>query len=172
MVNNGHGKKGDDMFIQTRNATDTDRKSDVEALATTCRLHGQRKMVRPHEALAYQNPPLVERFAKAHKISLEMAAMIFEETKKFLIVSVVHGETFSPSPVQDEMWHHFILHTQGYTSFCERFFGRYVHHLPCDGSLTSDACKLKTVARALFGAISEECWPVPTNSTRCCAPYC
>jgi hypothetical protein len=30
----------------------------------------------------------------------------------------------------DDMWHEFILFTEDYTEFCQRYFGKYLHHLP------------------------------------------
>ena len=30
----------------------------------------------------------------------------------------------------DEMWHTFVLFTQPYAAFCQRYFGRFIHHAP------------------------------------------
>lgn len=30
----------------------------------------------------------------------------------------------------DDMWHTFLLFTLDYTKFCDRYFGRYLHHVP------------------------------------------
>ena len=30
----------------------------------------------------------------------------------------------------DEMWHMFILFTEDYYNFCNKYFGHYIHHLP------------------------------------------
>ena len=35
-----------------------------------------------------------------------------------------------PSKAVDEAWHEMILITREYTYFCERAFGRYLHHNP------------------------------------------
>jgi uncharacterized membrane protein YgcG len=35
-----------------------------------------------------------------------------------------------PSKAVDEAWHEMILMTREYTSFCDRAFGRYLHHNP------------------------------------------
>ena len=35
-----------------------------------------------------------------------------------------------PSKAVDEAWHEMILMTREYTEFCERAFGRYLHHTP------------------------------------------
>jgi hypothetical protein len=35
-----------------------------------------------------------------------------------------------PSQVADDLWHEFILYTRNYQVFCERAFGRFLHHTP------------------------------------------
>jgi len=37
-----------------------------------------------------------------------------------------------PSKVVDALWHEFILYTRGYEAFCQRAFGRMLHHTPAD----------------------------------------
>lgn len=39
-----------------------------------------------------------------------------------------------PSRAVDEAWHGFILCTARYTAFCERAYGRYLHHHPEGGA--------------------------------------
>lgn len=37
-----------------------------------------------------------------------------------------------PSQAVDELWHDFILSTRHYREFCQRAFGRYLHHHPAE----------------------------------------
>ena len=49
----------------------------------------------------------------------------------FLLLAARPGEPFGmPSRAVDVAWHEFILLTREYTSFCDRGFGRYLHHEP------------------------------------------
>ncbi|SOZ19092.1 hypothetical protein CBM2609_B30005 [Cupriavidus taiwanensis] len=32
--------------------------------------------------------------------------------------------------MMDDFWHEFILVTKDYHYFCEKYFGRYIHHIP------------------------------------------
>ena len=32
----------------------------------------------------------------------------------------------------DDMWHTFLMFTEDYANFCERYFGRFIHHSPRD----------------------------------------
>jgi hypothetical protein len=35
-----------------------------------------------------------------------------------------------PSQAADELWHEFILYTKAYQQFCDRAFGKFLHHTP------------------------------------------
>lgn len=37
-----------------------------------------------------------------------------------------------PSQAVDSAWHEFILHTRQYQAFCDRAFGRFLHHCPAE----------------------------------------
>ena len=56
----------------------------------------------------------------------------------FRIFLDAHGKFVSmPSQAVDDLWHEFILFTRNYERFCERAFGRYLHHTP--GEAMSEA---------------------------------
>ena len=46
------------------------------------------------------------------------------------------GMLSMPSQAVDEAWHAFILSTKAYASFCERAFGRFLHHHPAETMTT------------------------------------
>ncbi len=53
--------------------------------------------------------------------------------KYFYICSLAGNRSVSmPSHVVDVAWHEFILYTRDYQQFCERGFGRFLHHLPAE----------------------------------------
>jgi hypothetical protein len=58
------------------------------------------------------------------------------ELRKFLalplFVDFSAGE-FAPSIVVDDLWHHFIVRTPEYRSFCEQVYGAYLDHIPDEG---------------------------------------
>jgi len=43
-----------------------------------------------------------------------------------------------PSKAVDAAWHEFILYTRDYTTFCQRVYGGYLHHMPNDEPSTGD----------------------------------
>lgn len=42
------------------------------------------------------------------------------------------------SEIADELWHEFILHTKAYCEFCEKTFGKYIHHNPTESNVEYD----------------------------------
>lgn len=58
-----------------------------------------------------------------------------------------------PSVLVDEAWHAFVLCTEEYQSFCQRFFGRMMHHRP-DPSAQPDTMH----ASSAFSAATMRAW--------------
>ena len=123
-------------------------------------------------ALGFENDAMLARYVRDQGVTDSHAKLLFLEIKKFLILSAMLDQELSPSEEQDKMWHHFIIHTMDYASFCEKYLGRFIHHLPCTGTRPDHACETKEAARKLFGEINEELWPKPSGAARCCKPYC
>jgi hypothetical protein len=92
------------------------------------------------EILTYYNGNIIKRFLKENpNISLEESKIIFRETLKWLwicnesylekkenVVAFIYEDTM----IIDIMWHNFILFTREYHTFCNKYFGRYLHHAP------------------------------------------
>ncbi|MFE0132813.1 glycine-rich domain-containing protein [Streptomyces sp. NPDC059037] len=83
----------------------------------------------------------------------------------FLAACAYSDRPLSPSPLVDDFWHAFLMYTQAYQEFCERKFGKMLHHKP--GFLDRDehgggkALRARTVdAITLAGyEIDMEFWP-------------
>jgi hypothetical protein len=102
------------------------------------------------DVLAYQNKWVLKRFKQAchwFEGTDEEAQLIFEDLKRFLwlYASVEQERKENPDldladisiadnmEIIDEMWHAFILYTQFYEEFCQKYFGMYMHHpVPCE----------------------------------------
>lgn len=93
--------------------------------------------------LAYRNPDVVGRFAEDFQISARDAGDIFLELKRWLWLCAKRkldleagkGEAFqiplfNEANAIDMMWHTFLLFTEDYSDFCERYFGFFIHHNP------------------------------------------
>jgi hypothetical protein len=107
------------------------------------------------DALAYEAPFLTEKLLKERIVhTAKEAEALFLEVKKYIVL-VRSDETKiweMYSLRVDEAWHQFILFTTQYTTFCRRFFGRYVHHSP---SNAPEARGQKAVPVASFAMFRE-----------------
>jgi hypothetical protein len=55
----------------------------------------------------------------------------------FILCAQARGRFVSmPSQVADDAWHAFILHTRVYQDFCNKAFGRFLHHTPAESMRT------------------------------------
>lgn len=63
---------------------------------------------------------------------------------RFIALTVRHGGGVVPIPLADKFWHEFILFTAEYSAFCERHFGRFIHHQPRRHYEDSAGMTLKT----------------------------
>ncbi len=53
-----------------------------------------------------------------------------------------NGMLSMPSQAVDEAWHAFILSTKAYDSFCQRAFGKFLHHHPAETMTTATQATL------------------------------
>ncbi|WP_327748522.1 hypothetical protein [Streptomyces europaeiscabiei] len=103
--------------------------------------------------------------AKFPQLNEEKADRGVGQMLAFLAACDYADRPLSPSPLVDDFWHAFLLHTEAYQDFCESTFGRYLHHQP--GFLDKEehgggkALRARTVdAITLAGyEIDPEFWP-------------
>jgi hypothetical protein len=115
------------------------------------------------EVLAYEHPHLIDRLQEKLGLSPDGAEELFEDTKRFLYLCGTVSEPLAPSAPIDECWHHFILFTREYAAFCNRYFGRFLHHVPKTAAETakSDGTvgrRTVELARARFGHSLSSNW--------------
>jgi hypothetical protein len=65
-------------------------------------------------------------------LTREDTARVSRGLKQFFITHLMSGGyvVAMPSRIVDELWHEFILHTREYQHFCDKAFGRFMHHRP------------------------------------------
>lgn len=81
------------------------------------------------DVMEYENRDVVARIQHDLGVSCEKAESIFEDVKRFLFLSAQNQtKDMIPSPTIDEGWHAFILFTQDYREFCEKYFGTFIDH--------------------------------------------
>jgi hypothetical protein len=62
------------------------------------------------------------------------AELVLRGLRQFFMAYLRSGRQFvgMPSKVVDTAWHEYILHTRGYQLWCQRAFGRMLHHTPAE----------------------------------------
>lgn len=81
------------------------------------------------EVLEYENPDIEARICHDLGCTPAVAKGIFTDLKKFLwLAAQAPTQDIIPTPAIDEGWHCFILYTQDYADFCEKYFGQFIHH--------------------------------------------
>lgn len=97
-----------------------------------------------NELLTYEHPEIVKRFKKDFPTDAHRAEVLFKDMLRFFWVSKNHSidkktgkEEFDFTFIMDEemnmidkMWHIFLLYTEDYMNFCDKYFGEYLHHRP------------------------------------------
>ncbi|WP_069383896.1 hypothetical protein [Halomonas caseinilytica] len=90
----------------------------------------------PHELEKYYHEGVINKFRDEWDVEIEEAQEIFSEMKKFIFISAIaqkeciEFEIDEPILIIDKMWHQFILFTMDYERFCNKFFGKMLHHVP------------------------------------------
>ncbi len=76
---------------------------------------------------------LFEKLQKHHPhLTPKECQLVAQGLRQFFLAYLKSGRKFvsMPSQVADDLWHEFILYTKGYQAFCQKAFGRFLHHTP------------------------------------------
>src|SRR5262245_46711737 len=84
------------------------------------------------DLLAYEFPRLKQYMLETEAVeSSEKFDQLFTEVKRYHYLCAVSGENVPMICTEiDEVWHQFILFSPEYRAYCNRFFGKYIDHLP------------------------------------------
>ena len=111
-------------------------------------------------ALLAELPLLGHKIEMAARISGTGAEALLVETLRFLSLCAWSDLTLSPSRPVDLAWHELILFTRAYRAFCDRHFGRFIHHHP-GGSEKENAAQFRRTVKlytAFFGPPPTRFW--------------
>ena len=76
---------------------------------------------------------LYDRLRKKHPgLALKDCQLVAQGLRQFFLTYLKSGHQYvsMPSQVVDDLWHEFILYTKNYEQFCDKAFGRFLHHTP------------------------------------------
>lgn len=97
--------------------------------------------------LSYKNPEIVAQFCRDLGFPKKQGQTLFEDVLRYLYLTVkanerhqliANGARLQPLYIVildemliiDEMWHTFVLNTEEYTKFSQKYFGKFMHHNP------------------------------------------
>jgi hypothetical protein len=113
------------------------------------------------EVLQYRHPGVVRRYCLEYHATPEEARELFREMLKWLYLCYRAATTppdgfachMLPETAQiDIMWHTFLLYTQDYADFCQRYFGMFLHHVPEeeDGADRADPAEYRAMLQRQY----------------------
>lgn len=88
---------------------------------------------------------------KEYALSSEQVSLVLPEYQRFLgLIAAGYSPLGMYSEAVDQLWHAHLLCTRLYASFCEQFFGRFIHHTPTlEQNIESDAPSAPCTYRCL-----------------------
>ena len=110
---------------------------------------------------------------KRPELDVKQMQLVTRALRQFFLAHLLSGRKFvsMPSQVTDDLWHEFILFTREYDTFCQRYFGRYIHHTP---KVTPEPPRPPDVARFVqlyelhFGPLPD-LWEMTLNDRSRCS---
>ncbi|MER7411447.1 hypothetical protein DEH18_30175 [Streptomyces sp. NHF165] len=103
--------------------------------------------------------------AKFPELTEDRAQRGLGQMLAFLAAGARSEAPLSPSPLVDDFWHAFLLHTKAYQDFCGNVLGKFVHHQPGfldreehGGGKALHARTIDAIAEAGY-ALDMEFWP-------------
>lgn len=104
--------------------------------------------------MAYVHPGVIFKLRLKDGMTSDRANEAFHGMLQFLCVCAQppgnFDGPFGPPRDVDLAWHHFILHTNDYLVFCQKHFGRFIHHAP-------DAPPAETLSDEEVTSMRERC---------------
>ncbi|WP_433935877.1 hypothetical protein AB3662_14255 [Sorangium cellulosum] len=127
------------------------------------------------DLFAYRAPFVIDKLLMNKTVATEREAeALFRELARYLWL--VESDRTRAYPMfslrVDEAWHQFALFTIEYADFCERFFGRFLHHAPSNAPVTHAVREatwdeFAAAYSALYGEPPPEVW---NDATSVCGP--
>jgi hypothetical protein len=116
------------------------------------------------DALDFEAPYLIDKLQMECIVrSAEEAAALFAEVKRYIVL--VRTDTSKVWEMHslrvDAAWHQFVLYTFQYSEFCQRYFGRYIHHSPSNAPEVKQAVAKPVASFDMFKARYEELFGQP-----------
>lgn len=117
--------------------------------------------------MSYRHPGVLNKLVTEEGMSSADAERAFHGALQFLCIAGTNpGGSYGPTLMIDAAWHHLVLHTRDYAAFCDKHFGRFIHHNPNMPGAPRDGMRpIRTLKAAdeVFGLsnLDAEVWTYP-----------
>ena len=120
------------------------------------------------EMILEENRKVITVISEKEKIPLSEAEQLFSDTIRYLYLCSISEKSLSPNERLDLGWHHFILCTKEYATFCKRHIGYFIHHSPftekAKNELIENPFKETLVfAKSIFFKLSDNWYHLKNN---------
>lgn len=128
---------------------------------------GARIVAAAQRAEDFRIEPVLLRYREAEGADPTESRRLWRELVRYLMmVAHLPGRNYGMHGPADGLWHHFVLHTELYQSFCETHAGRFLHHHPGTTAkgITWRSHYLQFLVdyKEVFGeAPPDDIWPMP-----------
>ncbi|MDD2722450.1 MAG: hypothetical protein PHH59_00310 [Methylovulum sp.] len=81
------------------------------------------------------HPAIRQKLRKKHPtLTDQQLDLVFQALRDYFYCCsrAKHRMVSMPSQIVDDAWHEFILFTRSYQQFCQKAFGRFLHHTPAE----------------------------------------
>jgi len=117
-----------------------------------------RRVVLDHPLPNFLRAKLREHYAHLDDAQVRQ---VEQALRQFFVASAQAGGKFvaMPSKAADTLWHEFILYTRGYEAFCQRAFGKLLHHTPAEAlppASKKGSARFAGLRRAWYWSCKEE----------------
>ena len=140
------------------------------------RLHGNSSLATASELIELlgklQHEDLsrvVRRVSKVHGLPMARAFHCRDQFLRFFALCSHFGASLAPDQASDDFWHEFLLFTQDYASFCQRYLGYFLHHCPFDDETAASTIAATLDAATLIKQHFVEVQPELIHSSVICA---
>lgn len=82
------------------------------------------------QMLDWKSPVLLDMLTEREGKTPEEAAVLFDDTKKFLVLCFLMDHPCVPPAGVDTGWHNWLLLNEDYNRYCREKFGKIVRHVP------------------------------------------
>lgn len=114
---------------------------------------------------------IMDRLINHRDIPKEKAEEARDEFRKFMALIHLTDHSVAPTKGADRFWHEFLMHTKDYTNFCQKHFGRFIHHNPSETGADESKRESEQLITRTFGRMASMVVKCQNGCNTCSADW-